>query len=159
MAAGREGHPPSWSRGLRRFFRPFLSRTDKARILAAIDQQEARTTGRISVHVIARAGRHDILALARHLFVTLGLDRTAGRNGVLILVSHLDHQFAIWGDQGLQARIDDNGWRRAGQVLSAHFAERRYANGIEACVREVGETLAREFPGASVGDRREQGTG
>jgi uncharacterized membrane protein len=143
VAAGRK--PSVWTRPWRRVFRPFLNPDEKARIAKAIADMERGTTGEIHVHVIGRTRGHDPLELARHLFHKLGLHQTDGRNGVLILVSHLDHRFAIWGDEGVHAKAGQPLWERAKKVLLEEFSRRRYAAGIEACVREVGRELASQF--------------
>ena len=148
MESGSANHPPAWSRYIRRIGRPFLSKAEKARIVAAIAEQEARTTSEIHVHVVAWAGAQDILVQAQKIFANLGLEKTDGRNGVLILISHLDHRFAIYGDEALHARAGQLLWDRAKEKLLGHFAARRYATGIEDCVREIGLTLAEHFPRA-----------
>ena len=130
----------------RRIWRPFLSRADKARIVAAIAEQEARTTGEIHVHVLARTGERDILTFAQRKFTELGVDKTAERNGVLILISRWERRYAIWGDEGLHQKVGDVLWARARDVMDSHFAKRQFAEGIEACVREIGAELARHFP-------------
>jgi len=152
VEAGR--HPPAWTRPWRRLFWPFLTRKDKDRIAAAIAEMESLTTGEIHVHVTGPAGK-DILEAAREKFLELGLDGTAGRNGVLILISDLDHRFAIWGDEGIHAKAGPPLWERAREALLLHFAERRHAEGIEACVREVGRELALHFPRAGPEDVNE----
>lgn len=149
MGAGKAKHPPAWTRYFRRLWRPFLNKVEKARIVASIAEQEKQTTGEIHVHVVAWAGHEGILALARRKFIELGLQQTEHRNGVLILVSHLDHQFAIWGDEVLHDRAGQLLWEHAREALIAHFAERRYAEGIEACVREIGSELTLYFPKAT----------
>ena len=145
MDAGSVRRPSAWTRPLRRLVRPFLTREEQARITAAIAAQEQLTTGAITVHVVARA-HGDAIQRAQHEFARLGLDRTPDRNGVLILVAHLDHQFAIWGDEGIVAVTDATRWDAAMRVLLTRFKLRRYADGIVACVDEVGALLARQFP-------------
>ena len=144
MAAGK--HPAAWSRFFRRMWRPFLDKEEKRRIAGIIAEMETRTTGEIHVHVVGRCRGNDILELAKKKFLELGLDKTAGRTGVLILISHLDHRFAVWGDEGIHAKAGSPLWERAKKTLLDHFAERRYAEGIEACVREAGRELAAHFP-------------
>ena len=146
MPDGKVKRPAPWSRFFRRLWRPFLDAKEKALISAAIAEMEARTTGEIHVHVIGRAGGDDILDYTRKKFMDLGLDKTAGRNGVLILVSHLDHQFAIWGDEAVNAKAGQALWPRAAEVLKSHLAQGRHGEAIEACVREVGQELAAHFP-------------
>lgn len=147
MAAG--SHPPAWTRLLRRLWRPFLTASEKRRVSDAVAEAERRTTGVIRVHVIGRSGREDLLALARETFHELGLEKTPGRNAVLILISHLDHRFAIYGDQAIHDRAGSHLWDRAARTLREHFEQRRYAVGVEACVAEVGAELARQFPRAA----------
>lgn len=107
---------------------------------------EAKTTGEIHVHVMGRAGGRDMLDLAQDKFRELGLDKTRDRDGVLILVSELDHRFAIWADEGIHAKAGQETWDQAAALLGKHFREGRYAEGLEACVREVGSKLALHFP-------------
>jgi len=139
-------HSPDWSRPWRRFRRPFLTGKQKMHLLDEIEEQESRTTGQITLTVIARAGTPDLLAVARQKFVEEGLDATPGRNGVLILVADLDHRFAIWGDTAFYARAEKAFWLRCRQMLTVHFAARRYWEGLSDGVREIGKELARHFP-------------
>jgi uncharacterized membrane protein len=74
----------------------------------------------------------------------------------LILVTHLDHKFAIWGDEGIHAKAGQPLWDRAAKALTEHFKARRYPEGIEACVREVGKELARHFPKKDGGPAKNQ---
>ena len=132
--------------GLLSRLRPFLPRADKGRITAAVAEAERHTSGEIHVHVAAHVGGKDILAAARKRFALLRLHRTRHRNGVLILVAYRDRRFAILGDEGLHAKAGQDLWERGRAVLESAFAAGRYAEGIEACVREVGAELARHFP-------------
>ena len=57
---------------------------------------------------------------------------------MLILVSHLDHQFAIWGDGALHDKAGQLLWKHAKKALIARFAERQYAEGTRpACARSA----------------------
>ncbi|MFA6092040.1 MAG: TPM domain-containing protein [Elusimicrobiota bacterium] len=147
MEAGKSAkQPAAWSRYFRRLSRPFLSASEKKRLSEVIGEQERRTTGEIHVHIVERAGSADIALLAQEKFLELGLQKTDSRNAVLLLISHLDHRFAILGDEGIHVKAGQKLWEHAKEVLLSHFKERRYAQGIEACVREIGQELARHFP-------------
>lgn len=154
MAPGK--HPPAWTRGFRRIFRDFLNEPEKKHIAEVIAEEERKTTGEIHVHLIGKAQRGKILAVAKKVFFELGLEKTDSRNGVLILISHLDHRFAIWGDEGIHSKAGQHLWDRAARTLTDHFAQRRYHEGIQACVREVGRELARHFPKADPGPGKDQ---
>lgn len=155
MEAGSSGQRSHWLRFVKRLHRPFLTQAEKARIVSAVAEQEQRTTGRIHVYVKAYSGTKDILALARRRFATLGLHRSADHNNVLILISHLDRRFAIWGGEAVHSKAGHDLWDRARDVLAARLAAGRNAEGIEACIRKVGDELAHHFP-RSEGNIREQ---
>ena len=127
-------------------WRPFLTKEEKSHIAKIIAQAEAQTTGEIHVHIMGRARGRDMLSLAPQKFKELGLDKTLRRNGVLILISDLDHRFVIWGDEGIHAKAGQPLWENAKKTLISYFSDRRYTQGIEACVREVGRELAAHFP-------------
>ena len=147
MEAGKKPpHPPAWSRPVRRLVKPFLPPEERKRVLGAIREVESRTTGEVVVHIARRWGRRQGLEAARAKHEELGLHARHHRNAVLILIAHLDHRFAVWGDAGVHEKAGQELWDKAARILGGHFAERRYADGIEACVREVGRRLAELFP-------------
>jgi uncharacterized membrane protein YgcG len=125
---------------------PFLKRGEREKISAVIGEAERLTTGEIHVHILNWAPDGDLLHEARRVFHGLGMHQTKHRNAVLILVSHSDRRFAIWGDEGMHSKAGQPLWDSAKETLAKHFKERKYAAGIEACVREVGRELAKHFP-------------
>ena len=146
VEAGKNPHPSAWSRPLRRLWRPFLNVVEKKRIAAAINEAESHTTGTIHVEIISSSGGRDMLELAQIKFRVLELKKTRDRNAVLILISHLDHRFAIWGDEGIHSQAGHPLWEKAQRTLLEHFRARRYPEGIIACVQELGRELARHYP-------------
>ena len=145
MASGSSGQQ-RWQLLAGLIGHPLLTRQEKARIAVVVAEEERHTTARIHVYVKAHTTSKDFLAYARRRFAALGLHRTPEQSDVLILISHLDQRFAIWGGEALHSRAGHDLWERAREVLAAHLAEGRSAEGIEACVRTVGEELARHFP-------------
>ena len=139
-------HPPAWSRFLRRMFKPFLSRAEKIKIAQTLEEIDKKTSAEIHVHIIYRMGSKNPLDLAEKIFHNLKLHESENRNGVLILVSHLDHRFAIWGDKTVHEALGDSLWQKASQTLLAHFKARHYANGIISCAQELGAALEKHFP-------------
>ncbi|MBI5630817.1 MAG: TPM domain-containing protein [Elusimicrobia bacterium] len=130
-----------------RFWKPLLTRSEKDRVARVIAELEARTSGEIHVHLARRLPPGtDILALAAHKFKELGLDKTARRNGVLLLVAGADRKFAIWGDEGVHVQTGQALWDKAKEVLERHLRQGRAADGVEACLREIGGDLIRLFP-------------
>jgi uncharacterized membrane protein len=139
-------HPPAWTRFFRRLFQPFLSHTEKSRIASVIEDIDKKTSAEIHVHIVYWMGRRDPLKLAQKVFLNLKLHETKSQNGVLILVSHLDHRFVIWGDRAVHEALGDALWQKASQTLIQHFKARHYAEGIIACAQELGQELEKHFP-------------
>lgn len=145
-AGNRPRQQPAWAQPLWQFFRPFLSQAEKGAIVGLIEEMERLTTAEIHVHVAGSRGKQDVLEAAKEKFVQLGLYNTKGRNGVLVYICRPDRRFAVWGDEGAHAKAGQRLWDTAVGILGEHFSRRRYADGLLACVREVGLQLARHFP-------------
>lgn len=143
------------TRPIRRLFRPFLTEGELGAVADAIAAAEKGTTGEIRVHVVGALGGLDPLEAAKRAFASLGMEKTRARNGVIVLVSHLDHRFAIWGDEGIHAKAGQQLWDRAARALESGLRAGRPAGALEACVREVGAALALHFPRGAGDDPNE----
>ncbi|TPW11972.1 MAG: hypothetical protein FD129_1554, partial [bacterium] len=104
------------------------------------------TTGEIRVRIDRKCGR-PALEAARLLFHRLKMDATAERNGVLIYLSLEDHQFAVYGDLGIDATIGADGWNAIRDRLAARFRKDEFAAGLAEAVTDIGQVLAKQFPG------------
>ena len=144
MALG--DHPPAWTRPFRRLLTPFLTKEEKGRLHELILEAEKKTTGEIHLRVIPHSRGKDMISLAEQVFRELDLDESERRGRVLILVSHLDHRFVVWGDRDIHLKAGKPAWERASRILQDYFSKRDYFEGIAACVREIGAELARHFP-------------
>jgi uncharacterized membrane protein len=122
-------------------------------IRRAIAEEEAHTSGEIRVHLDPRCS-DDPLHRARTVFTTLGMQRTAGRNAVLIYVSIEDRRLALVGDVGVAARVSSAFWTDRCADLAAQLHAGRAGEGLIATVHAVGQTLRRHFPRAT-DDRNE----
>ena len=131
----------------------FIRGLDEVRVVAAIERAERLTTGEIRVCVVRRAVKEPIAA-AREAAVRLGMDRTADRNGVLILIAPLSRSYAVVGDAGIHGRCGEAFWAEIGAELGRAFANGQANEGIEAAIVRIGEALARHFP-RTPGDRNE----
>lgn len=80
------------------------------------------------------------------MFVKLGMQKTAARNAVLILVRPADHSFAIIGDEGIHAKVGSDFWDRTRDAMLARFRQGQLREGILSGVREVGSQLKAYFP-------------
>jgi uncharacterized membrane protein len=118
---------------------------DDARVLAAIQNAEHRTSGEIRV-VLTPDKTNDPVAAAQKHFERLGMTQTAARNGVLIFVAPASHTFAAIGDKGVHEKCGDTFWRELADALSEQFKRGEFTEGLVMGITRAGELLAEHFP-------------
>jgi uncharacterized membrane protein len=125
--------------------RAFSKHLNHKGIVAAIQAAERNTTGQIRVRI---SPRHidDAVAAAQAEFLRLGLNRSPGRNGVLIFVAPRAHKFAVFGDEAVHAQCGDSFWRALAGAMEGHFRRSEFTPGIIHGVQKAGELLAQHFP-------------
>ncbi|WP_143310625.1 TPM domain-containing protein [Chitinophaga vietnamensis] len=123
-----------------------FSEEEKNRLVQAIRVAERLTSGEIRLFVESHCTYVDPLDRAKEAFVSLGMEKTKQRNGVLVYVALKDRQFAILGDQGIHDKVGDDFWQQEATLLRTHFQDNQIISGIEACIREIGESLRTWFP-------------
>ena len=135
----------------------FLQALDHDRIKAAIAAAESVSSGQIRVSVSHQAV-DDALAAARRQFTRLGMEKTAGRNGVLLFLAPESHKFAVVGDDGIHARCGgEEFWQKlVGATMRPLLQEGRFTEAIVAAVGEVGRVLAEHFPPGAGSLRRNE---
>ena len=79
---------------------------------------------------------------------------TEHNSGVLIYVQMLDRRVEIVADRGIDARVDEDYWRRVCERMEAFFARGEFEAGCLVALKEITETLATHFP-ASANDVNE----
>lgn len=123
----------------------FFSKDEEATIVAAIRQAELATSGEIRVHVEVGADA-PALDVAKRIFNQLGMNKTADRNGVLILLEVDRREFAIIGDEGIDKFVPADFWESERDLMQQHFRKGEFARGIELAIGQVGEKLKKYFP-------------
>jgi uncharacterized membrane protein len=123
----------------------FFSEQDKETIIASIRDAEKETSGEIRLHVENRCPR-DPVHRAKELFQKLDMHKTEKRNGVLVYISVEDHNVAIWGDEGINFHVGQAFWDDEVQVITNHFKNGKYAEGVSKAILQVGENLKKYFP-------------
>lgn len=128
------------------FYPPKVFTADQeALIVEAIRAFERRTSGEMRVHIESRL-RRPPLDEALRVFFALGMQHTAQRNGVLLLLAPGQRTFAIYGDEGIDAVTDEYFWDAAASSMKPHFAIGHYVEGLLAGISIAGEALAAHFP-------------
>jgi uncharacterized membrane protein len=131
----------------------FLSALEHHRVRQAIQSAEDGASSRIVVHISQRHVE-DPLAAAHHEFRKLRLPATA-QSSLLIFLAPKSQKFAIVGGAALHAKVGQAWWNELIALLTRHFKEGRYTDGLVAAIEQAGRALKTHFP-ASAPDRTGQ---
>lgn len=123
----------------------FFSQEQKNIITEAIKSAELNTSGEIRIHIESKC-KIDVLDRASEIFSKLQMHKTEQRNGVLFYVAIDDHKFAILGDAGINAKVDDNFWDEINNTVISLFKEKNYTEGLSKGMSMAGEQLKNHFP-------------
>jgi uncharacterized membrane protein len=128
------------------FFFSHLRRGHKVRIAMAIAIAEQGSSGEIRVHLSYAKNELDILKSTEAKFKELKMDQTKLRNGVLLYINPRIKKFAIFGDEGVHACVQQNFWDELAKNVSAKIQEKNVVHGIEHAVEVIGNALKEHFP-------------
>jgi uncharacterized membrane protein len=131
----------------------FFSKEEEKRIIQTIREAEKQTSGEIRVH-LERNYEGSVIGAASRTFIALNMSRTKERNGVLIFIVPDRHEFAIFGDKGINQKVPPNFWEEVRNVMQVNFRNSMFAEGVCQGVKLAGEKLKEYFPWTD-GDRNE----
>jgi len=123
----------------------FIQQLDHGAIEAAIAQAEVLTSGEIRV-VVTHDPANDPLAAAQAAFERLRMTKTKERNAVLIFVAPASQTFAVIGDEAVHQKCGDDFWAQLAMVMTEHFKQGAYTNGLRQGIELAGALLAEHFP-------------
>ena len=125
--------------------RKFFSEEDQLAIKNAVMQAEKNTSGEIRVHIEA-SFKGEVLDQAAFIFKSLKMHETDQRNGVLIYLAVKNQKFAIIGDAGINAVVPAGFWDRVSEIMTEHFRNSRFTDGLVEGIKLTGEKLKEFFP-------------
>ena len=123
----------------------FLTAEEEQEIVTAITIAEKNTSGEIRVH-IENSSEKPPLERAKEVFLSLEMDRTEAKNGVLFYIGVADKSFAIIGDQGIDNKVEADFWNVTKDAVISHFKNKKYKDGLVAGILSAGERLKTYFP-------------
>src|ERR1051325_5209140 len=126
--------------------REFLSKLEHDRIIQAIREAEAKTSGEIRVLIQRGKLNSDSFVAARKKFHRLGMHKTRERNAVLIFVAPRVHKFAVIGDEAIHKQCGDEFWQGVVEKMRIHFQNEKFSDALIEALKEIGTVLARHFP-------------
>jgi len=127
---------------------------DVERVRRAIEEAERETSGEIRVSA-APFFWGSVRRVAERAFVRMGMSNTKARNGILFFIVPSRRAFAVIGDEGIHARVGQEVWDALAAVLSGHFREGAFTDGLVAAIEAAGEKLKAHFPYDRATDRNE----
>ncbi len=127
--------------------REFLRMIDDARVIAAVQQAEARTSGEVRVFVSKRPlqGCH-VKQRAHEEFRRMGMTSTDCRNAVLFYLVPGDRAFAVVGDEAVHAKCGQVFWDETAKAMESAFKQEDFTGGLVAGIGRAGDLLAVHFP-------------
>ena len=123
-----------------------LKTEDENQIVEAIRTAEKSTSGEIRVHLEKSSGSQDIFERAMEVFHQLKMDNTKEEDGVFIYVATEDRNFVIYGDKGINDKVEDDFWESTKDVILEHFKKGNFKQGLVDGILMAGEQLKRHFP-------------
>lgn len=115
------------------------------RIEAAIQKAENLSSGEIRVHAEDFC-KEDPYTRAVEVFNGLRMHQTELRNAVLIYIAVQDKKLAIIGDQGIDKRIQAEGWNQLKTDLIEGFKQQKYIPSLQVAIETIGKVLRTYFP-------------
>lgn len=128
------------------FQKHFFTEEQRKTIVQAIADAEAMTSGEIRLHIEAKCKNKNVLDRATEIFFKLKMNETAQQNGTLIYLAYEDHKFAIIGDKGINEVVPANFWEGTKEVMSGHFKQGEFLEGLLFAIQETGSHLKQYFP-------------
>lgn len=122
-----------------------LSREETDRIEAKIAAAERLTSAELRIAIV-RSSWLGIKRRARKLFERHGLDKTAQRNGVLVVVDVKNHEIVIYGDEGVNNLLAQEFWDAVRDAMVDELRLGRLAEGLSIGIRLLAERLSQLFP-------------
>ena len=123
----------------------FLSAKDEEQIVEAIRLAEQKTSGEIHVHIEDQSSL-SVEERAKEVFHHLKMDQTKLQNGVLIYIAVGHHKFGIFGDKGIDSKVDSTFWNDTRDVMRNLFKKGEFKEGIIQGIQTASQALEIHFP-------------
>jgi uncharacterized membrane protein len=118
---------------------------DAERVKSAVAEAERATSGEVRVSV-ARFFWGSVRRAAEGAFARMGMTRTKDRNGILFFIVPARKKFVVLGDAGIHAKVGQDFWDSVAGLMSRHFREGEFTEGLVEAIGEAGRQLAAHFP-------------
>ena len=133
----------------------YFSEEEKKLIVHAIENAEKRTSGEVRIFIESHCSYVDPVRRAQEIFQELKMYQTEARNGVLVYIAMKDKQLAVFGDEGIHAKVGNAFWNDEVHKMLTNFNKSNYTIGIVEIIHSIGEALVANFPYDKQNDKNE----
>ena len=133
----------------------YFSEEEKKVIVLAIENAEQRTSGEVRIFIENHCSYVDPVRRAKEVFQELKMYQTKARNGVLVYIAMKDKQLAVFGDEGIHAKVGNTFWNAEVHKMLTNFNKSNYTTGIVEIIHSIGEALVANFPFNKQNDQNE----
>lgn len=123
----------------------FLTKTEMASLVEAIQTAENNSTGEIRIHIDSNTNDHNA-EVAFEVFKKLCKDKTAEKNAVLFHVNFEKRYLTIIGDEGINKCVNQNFWDVMHDYITTEFAKGNFYQALKSSVLKTGIELKNHFP-------------
>ncbi len=118
-----------------------------AHVIADVEQA-TNAEIRISIRDLREASEADLSLheLAKKEFATLGMHRTDGSVGILLLIMYHERKFYVIGDEGVHSKVHPETWKDVATVLGEHFKNADYEGGLREALMKIEHHLKGKLP-------------
>ncbi len=130
---------------LKFFKKKLLTPQQEKQLIDVIKLAEQKTSGEIRVHIESKC-EGDVTQRAKEIFKKLNMTNTKDSNGILFYLALHSKKFAIWGDEGIHEKVNQQFWDDITKVCTTNFAANLLIEGLEDGINMCGEKLKLHFP-------------
>ncbi|AQW94432.1 TPM domain-containing protein [Elizabethkingia anophelis] len=123
----------------------FLTNTEMASLVEAIQKAEEHSSGEIRVHIDTHSEK-DLAKEAIDAFHKLEMQKTQYRNAVLFYISFEQKYLTIIGDKGIHEKVQQHFWDQLHDEITQKFAQKLYFQGLRDALLKTGMELKKHFP-------------
>jgi uncharacterized membrane protein len=124
----------------------FIRELEHDRIVRAIKEAEAKTSGQIRIFLQRGQFEEDALERAQKKFSQLGMHKTRERNAILIFVAPRARKFAVVGDEGVHQKCGEAFWKELVEKMRLRFLREEFTDALVEGIESAGQLLSRYFP-------------
>ena len=123
----------------------YFTEEQQTLIKNAVHRAESKTSGEIRICIDSKI-EGDTLTRAAEVFENLNMHKTALRNGILIYIAIENRQFAVIGDSGIHAHVQQSFWEILKEEMIPYFKNTDYTGGLLHAIDKTGNALVEFFP-------------